>query len=265
LRSLREAQDSLIEAEKLAALGRLVAGVAHEINGPVGASLTVASALERKCGTFAAEAAHGDIRRSHLNDFVNAARDGASQLVANLNRAAELVLSFKQVAADRSGSDRRTFDIGSLTEQVFTSLRAGLRKHKLVLNVTCERGLTVNSYPGPYGQVLTNLFLNSVMHAFPEDATGTIDIKVHSAGDDSAEVYFCDDGCGMSFGVRRQAFNPFFTTRRDQGCTGLGLHIVHTIVTQRLGGRINLDSAPGEGTRVQLVLPRMAPADPAAS
>ena len=113
--------------------------------------------------------------------------------------------------------------------------------------------------------MLTNLFLNSVMHAFPDGKEGTIDIKVRASGKDDVEVLFSDDGCGMSFDVRRQAFNPFFTTRRDQGCTGLGLHIVHSIVTNRLGGRLSLDSEPGEGTRIQLILPRVAPAELASS
>ena len=117
----------------------------------------------------------------------------------------------------------------------------------------------MNSYPGPYGQVLTNLFLNSVTHAFPDGNGGTIDIKVQASGKDNVKILFSDDGCGMSAGVRRQAFDPFFTTRRDQGSTGLGLHIVHSIVTNCLGGRLNLDSEPGKGTRIQLVLPRTAP------
>ena len=172
LRNLRETQNSLIEAEKLAALGRLVAGVAHEVNNPVGISLTVASSLERKTAMFAAEVARGDLRRSRLNEFLETSRDASSQLVANLNRAAELIQSFKQVAADRNYSDQRTFDLGDLTEQVVMSLRPGLRKHHLTLTVDCEPNLTMNSYPGPYGQVLTNLFLNSVAHAFPDGRPG---------------------------------------------------------------------------------------------
>jgi PAS domain S-box-containing protein len=263
LRNLRETQNSLIEAEKLAALGRLVAGVAHEVNNPVGISLTVASSLERKSAAFAAEVARGDLRRSSLNDFLDAARDASGQLVANLNRAAELITSFKQVAADRNYSDQRSFDLGDLTEQVVLSLRPGLRKHRLSLNVECEPNLTMNSYPGPYGQVLTNLFLNSVAHAFPDGRAGTVDIKVRAAGSDHVEVIFADDGCGMSLDVRRRAFDPFFTTRRDQGGTGLGLHIVYSIVTNRLGGRLDLDSEPGRGTRVQIVLPRLAPLEQA--
>ena len=264
LRNLRETQNSLIEAEKLAALGRLVAGVAHEINNPVGISLTVASSLERKTALFADEVARGHIRRSSLNEFLETSRDASSQLVANLNRAAELITSFKQVAADRNYSDQRTFDLGDLTEQVVMSLRPGLRKHHLTLAVDCQPNLSMNSYPGPYGQVLTNLFLNSVAHAFPDGRPGTVDIKVREAGKDHAEIIFSDDGCGMSLDVRRRAFDPFFTTRRDQGGTGLGLHIVYSIVTNRLGGRLELDSEPGRGTRIQIVLPRVAPLEQAA-
>jgi len=264
LRNLRETQVSLIEAEKLAALGRLVAGVAHEVNNPVGISLTVASALERKTAIFAAEVARGNLRRSSLNDFLETSRDASSQLVANLNRAAELIQSFKQVAADRNYSDQRAFDLADLTEQVVMSLRPGLRKHNLTLNVECQPNLIMNSYPGPYGQVLTNLFLNSVAHAFPDGRAGTIDIQARESGKDNVEIIFSDNGCGMSLDVRRRAFDPFFTTRRDQGGTGLGLHIVYSIVTNRLGGRLDLDSEPGGGTRIQIILPRIAPLEQAA-
>jgi PAS domain S-box-containing protein len=264
LRNLRETQNSLIEAEKLAALGRLVAGVAHEVNNPVGISLTVASSLERKTALFTAEVARGDLRRSSLNEFLETSRDASSQLVANLNRAAELITSFKQVAADRNYSDQRTFDLGDLTEQVVMSLRPGLRKHNLTLTVDCQPNLTMNSYPGPYGQVLTNLFLNAVAHAFPDGKPGTVDIQVRESGKDNVEIIFSDNGCGMSLDVRRRAFDPFFTTRRDQGGTGLGLHIVYNIVTNRLGGRLDLDSEPGGGTRIQIILPRVAPLEQAA-
>jgi PAS domain S-box-containing protein len=264
LRNLRETQNSLIEAEKLAALGRLVAGVAHEVNNPVGISLTVASALERKTVNFTAEVARGELRRSSLTDFLETSRDASSQLVANLNRAAELIQSFKQVAADRNYSDQRSFDLGDLTEQVVMSLRPGLRKHNLTLNVDCQPNLMMNSYPGPYGQVLTNLFLNSVAHAFPDGKAGTVEIQVRESGKDNVEILFSDNGCGMSLDVRRRAFDPFFTTRRDQGGTGLGLHIVYSIVTNRLGGRLHLDSEPGGGTRIQMILPRTAPLEMAA-
>jgi PAS domain S-box-containing protein len=259
LRNLRETQNSLIEAEKLAALGRLVAGVAHEINNPVGTSLTVASSLQRKINILAAEAEHGTLKRSSLNEFLELGRTASSQLIANLDRAAELIQSFKQVATDRGHSSKRVFDLGKLTEQILTSLRPGLSKRGLVLNVECQPDLLMDSYPGPYGQVLTNLFLNSVTHAFPDGKEGLINIKGHGLENGDIEIAFSDDGCGMCPDVRRQAFDPFFTTRRDRGSTGLGLHVVHNIVTNCLGGRLTLDSAPGKGTKIQLILPRNAP------
>ena len=122
----------------------------------------------------------------------------------------------------------------------------------------------MNSYPGPYGQVLTNLVLNSAEHAFPDGARGSVHIAAQASGKNNIEVLFSDDGCGMSPEVRRQVFDPFFTTRRDQGSTGLGLHIVHNIVTNRLGGRINLEARPGAGTKIRIVVPREAPLEFAA-
>jgi signal transduction histidine kinase len=259
LEDLRAAQDRLIRAEKLAALGRLVAGVAHEINSPVGTSLTVASALERKRAAFAADVARGELKRSSLNEFLEVVEDASSLLASNLNRAAELIQSFKQVAVDEGYLDRRSFYAGDLTEQVLVGLRPSLREKNIALNVECQPDLEMNSHPGPYAQALTNLFLNAVMHAFPDGKGGAIDIKVRAAGTDQVEILFSDNGRGMSADVMRQAFNPFFTTRRESGSTGLGLHIVHNIVTNRLGGQLNFDSAPAAGTKIKIILPLAAP------
>jgi signal transduction histidine kinase len=260
LEDLRAAQDRLVQAEKLAALGRLVAGVAHEINSPVGTSLTVASALERKRAAFAADVARGELKRSSLNEFLEVVEQASSLLASNLKRAADLIQSFKQVAVDQGYLDRRSFYAGDLTERVLDSLRPALREKNIVLNVECQPDLAMNSYPGPYGQALTNLFLNAVTHAFPDGRGGEIDIKVRASNGDKVEILFSDNGCGMSADVRRQAFNPFFTTRRESGSTGLGLHIAHNIVTNRLGGQLNVDSAPGGGTKIQIILPLIAPA-----
>src|SRR5437016_4818927 len=258
LEGLRAAQDSLVQTEKLAALGRLVAGIAHEINTPVGTSLTVASAFINKTNRFEADVASGDVRRSVLTEFIAASREAASQVMINLNHAIDLIQSFKQVAADRNFSDRRGFDLGEVTEQVVKGLRFGLRRN-LAVNVECEPDLAMNSYPGPYGQVLTNLVINSAVHAFPDGARGSVHIAAQASGKHNVEVLFSDDGCGMSPAVKRQVFDPFFTTRRDQGSTGLGLHIVHNIVTNRLVGPINLESEPGAGTKIQIIMPREAP------
>jgi PAS domain S-box-containing protein len=258
LRRLQETQDSLIEAEKLAALGRMVAGVAHEINSPVGSSLTVASTLQRKAKLFASQAAHGDLKRSGLNEFVALVQQASEQLVSNLNRAAERVESFKQVARDQSQSHRRNFDAAELTGQVLSHLGRELRSRGAALKLSLEPALELDSYPGAFGQVLVNLVTNCLTHAFPDDGNGSIEITLRGMDAGHVELLVSDDGCGMTPEVKRQAFDPFFTTRRPQGATGLGLHIVYTIV-EKLGGRIALTSEPGAGTTVQLVLPRIAP------
>jgi PAS domain S-box-containing protein len=259
LRHLRDIQASLIEAEKLAALGRMVAGVAHEINTPLGSSLTVASTLQRRAELFAAEVARGDLKRSTLVRFLKLVSEASAQLVANLDRAAERVQSFKQVAADQTESYRRSFDAGELTGQVLSQFERQLRQRDIALSLRCEPGLVMDSYPGPFGQVLTSLAVNAMMHAFSDGETGTINVSLRAANDDHVELLFADDGCGMAPDVERRAFDPFFTTRRHDGASGLGLHIVHSIVVDRLGGQLRLESLPGAGTRFQLILPRIAP------
>lgn len=261
LAELRDTQRNLIDAEKLAALGGLVAGVAHEVNNPVGISLTVASSLQRRADAFAAELATGQLRRSRLTDFVAGIEDAATQLVANLHRAGELIQSFKQVAVDRSHAERRAFDLREATEQIVASLRPGLKKLPVTLEMDMPEGILLDSYPGPYGQVVTNLFLNAMIHAFPDAASGHIAINSRRSGADKVEITFSDDGKGMAADVAARAFDPFFTTRRGSGGTGLGLHIVYNLVTQRLGGRIVLASEPGRGTSFRMTLPLVAPSE----
>ena len=260
LEDLREAQQNLIAAEKLAALGGLVAGVAHEVNNPIGISLTVASSFARRCDDFANEVGSGPLRRSRLDEFLEGGRDAANQLVANLQRAGELVQSFKQVAVDRSHADRRQFDLRESTDQIVASLRPVLKKSQITLTVDVPAGIIMDSYPGSYGQVLTNLFLNSVVHAFPDGRAGSVMVEARQVRDD-VEIFVSDDGVGMSEDIQRRAFDPFFTTRRGEGGTGLGLHIIFNLVTQQLGGRLAFESRLGWGTRFRITLPRVAPGE----
>ena len=257
LAELRDTQKSLIQAEKLAALGGLVAGIAHEVNNPVGISLTVASSFARRCGAFAAKLRTPPLRRSSLDEFVATSRAAADQLVANLQRAGELIQSFKQVAVDRSHTERREFDLAEATDQIIASLRPVLKKLPLSLVVDVPPGISMNSYPGSYGQVLTNLFLNTVTHAYPDGRAGTLSVGARAVGGD-VEITVADDGIGMAEDVRMRAFDPFFTTRRGHGGTGLGLHIIFNIVTQSLNGRLTMDSAPGRGTTFHITIPRHA-------
>ncbi|WP_407181763.1 ATP-binding protein [Bradyrhizobium sp. STM 3562] len=259
LLELNTAQQNLIDAERLAALGGLVAGVAHEVNNPIGISLTVASSLARRTQIFEAELkSEGQLRRSQLEEFVRSSRDASEQLVANLHRAGELIQSFKQVAVDRSHAERRQFPLREATDQIIASLRPVLKRAPITLQTDVPENLVIDGYPGFYGQILTNLFLNAVNHAFADGRSGTISIAARPRGADDVEIIFADDGAGMTPEVQRQAFDPFFTTRRNEGGTGLGLHIVYNLVTQQLGGRMMLESRPGQGTTFRIIMPRIA-------
>jgi signal transduction histidine kinase len=259
LLELNAAQQNLIDAERLAALGGLVAGVAHEVNNPIGISLTVASSFARRTEMFEAELkSDGGLRRSQLEDFVRTSRDASAQLVANLHRAGELIQSFKQVAVDRSHAERRQFSLSEATDQIIASLRPVLKRAPIELTVDVPEGLIIDGYPGSYGQILTNLFLNAVNHAFVDGRSGTISIAARPRGQDDVEINFADNGAGMTPDVQRQAFDPFFTTRRNEGGTGLGLHIVYNLVTQQLGGRMMLESRLGQGTTFRITMPRVA-------
>jgi signal transduction histidine kinase len=259
LHELNAAQQNLIDAERLAALGGLVAGVAHEVNNPIGISLTVASSFARRTEMFEAELrSETGLRRSQLEDFVRTSREAASQLVGNLHRAGELIQSFKQVAVDRSHAERRLFNLSEATDQIVASLRPALKKASIALKVEVPEGLVIDGYPGSYGQILTNLFLNAANHAFADGRSGAITISAKPRGSDDVEIIFSDNGAGMTPDVQRQAFDPFFTTRRNEGGTGLGLHIVYNLVTQQLGGRMMLDSRLGQGTTFRIIMPRAA-------
>jgi signal transduction histidine kinase len=266
LLELNAAQQNLIDAERLAALGGLVAGVAHEVNNPIGISLTVASSFARRANMFEAELRSGSpLRRSQLEDFVRTCQDAAQQLVANLYRAGELIQSFKQVAVDRSHAERRQFSLSEATDQIIASLRPVLKRAPVTISVEVPDGLMIDGYPGSYGQILTNLFLNATNHAFPAGRSGTISISAKPRGNDDIEIIFADNGVGMTPDVQRQAFDPFFTTRRNEGGTGLGLHIVYNLVTQQLGGRMVLESRLGQGTTFRIIMPRAATGGPAES
>ncbi len=264
LLELNTAQQNLIDAERLAALGGLVAGVAHEVNNPIGISLMVASSFSRRTEMFEAELkSDSPLRRSQLEEFVRTSRDAAGQLVANLQRAGELIQSFKQVAVDRAHGERRQFSLSEATDQITTSLRPVLKKAPISLSVDVPEGLVIDGYPGSYGQILTNLFLNAANHAFAGERAGTISISARPRGADDVEIIFSDNGAGMTPDVQRQAFDPFFTTRRNEGGTGLGLHIVYNLVTRELGGRVMLHSRLGQGTTFRIIMPRAARGGPA--
>jgi signal transduction histidine kinase len=255
-RRLIETQDSLVQAEKMASLGGLVAGVAHELNTPMGIAVTASTHL-RDCVDALDQAVAGNrLTRSQLADFQQILRDTASLILSNASRAAELVQSFKQVAVDQASAERRRFDLHTYIDEVLVSLAPRLRQEPHQIQVDCPLNVMMDSYPGALSQILTNLLINSLVHAFPDGRSGLIIIQVRDLGDDLLELVFADDGKGVPPEHQDRLFDPFFTTNRAHGGSGLGLHIVYNLVTQTLRGSIRVQSEPGEGTRFILTMPR---------
>ena len=254
LESLRQAQGQLVMSEKLAALGGLVAGVAHEINTPVGVALSATSTMAEKNRILSELFATGEMKRSNLTEYLESTREGVEMSLLNLNRASDLIRSFKMVAADQVSESRRSFNVREYIGQVLLSLRPKLKKTPHRVEVECDEALVIESYPGALSQILTNLIVNSLTHAFRENEAGLIRIEV-AKNDGTLNLTYSDDGCGIAPEIQDRIFEPFFTTARAKGSTGLGLHIVFNIVTGTLGGTITCCSAPGQGTTFQVRMP----------
>ncbi|MGQ9364708.1 sensor histidine kinase [Azospirillum sp. ST 5-10] len=261
LSDLRHAQETLIQSEKMASLGALVAGVAHEVNTPVGVALTGITHLADATRQFRRRVADGAVRRADLADYIDTAAEVCALIETNLHRAGELIQSFKQTAVDQTSEERRCFDLKAYLDDVLTSLHPRLKKMQHGVAVDCPEGVIVDGYPGALFQVLTNLTMNALTHAFPEGQAGRIEISVTPAPPGEVELRFADDGCGIPEANRLRIFDPFFTTRRSAGGSGLGLHIVYNIVTKRLRGSIRVESEEGHGTTFVIRFPlTMAPA-----
>lgn len=259
LSELRATQAHLVQAEKLAALGQLVAGVAHEINTPIGLALTTSTTFDDELAQLRRFVASGQVRRSDLTRSVDRLGEGAGLVFANLTRAADLVHSFKQVAADQAAQDRRSFAVRPWLTELTSTLTPLLRRKGHAVRIACADDIVLNSYPGALAQVVSNLVLNAVIHAFPDGRAGTLAIEVARAGEAQIRILFRDDGCGIPRENLQRIFDPFFTTRRDAGSTGLGLHIVHNLVVSTLRGQITLESEERVGTQVTIELPRTLP------
>ncbi|WOD41523.1 ATP-binding protein [Nodosilinea sp. E11] len=247
-------QTELVEAEKMAALGGLVAGVAHEINTPVGVSITMASTLMDETQKLMQAVAAGPLRRSLLDHYLLIAEESTSLILNNLNRAGELVQSFKQVAVDQTIAEKRRFAVKPYLEEVVTSLSPQIKHTGHSLTVTGDNSVVLSSYPGALAQVATNLVTNSLTHAYPCEARGHLRFDV-SQHQDQVVVNYSDDGCGIPEAIIGKIFDPFFTTARDKGGSGLGLHIAYNLVMQRLQGQIEIRSVEGQGTEFTLLLP----------
>jgi len=247
-------QKQLIAQEKMAALGSLTAGIAHEINTPLGIGISAASLLEEKTRVLCEAYHDGTMKRSDLNNYLDIATQSNNMLMGNLKRAAELVQSFKQVAIDQSSEELRTFKFKEYLEEILLQLRPRIKqtKHKIEINATED--ITITSYPGIFSQIITNLVMNSIIHAYESEDSGLIVISYHRHFN-SLILEYTDDGKGIETENLQKIFDPFFTTKRNQGGSGLGLHILFNLVTQKLSGTIDCDSKLGLGTKFMIKVP----------
>ena len=261
LTEVERARDELIQSEKHAALGRLVAGLSHEMNTPLGNGRLAVTALEERLARFEASL-EGGLRRSELDAFVGGVRASIEIAELNLAKASELMGSLKQVAADRTASRRRRFQLGEVIDEVLLTLSPSIRRRPvdLRLDLAEDGEIWLDSYPGELGQAITNLIENCLAHAFDDDTRGRVDIRARFVPPDHLSIRLSDDGKGMTEEEMRRAFDPFFTTNLGRGGTGLGLYITRNSVMNVLGGSITVESAPGEGSSFEILIPLSAPA-----
>lgn len=258
LARLKEAQETLVQTEKLASLGALVGGVAHEINTPVGIALSCASHLADATAHMRKLFEADDIGIDDFQHYMDTAADTSQLILRNCERAADLIRSFKQVAVDRTSSERRRFDLAAYIGETLASLKPRLRQAGLRVDIACPAGLEVDGYPGALSQVLTNFVMNSIVHGYDEGQSGHLSITVDEPSPGQVRLVYADDGRGIAEEHRTRIFDPFFTTRRGAGGTGLGLHIVYNLVTGPLEGQLSVDSEAGRGTRFTVTFPRRA-------
>lgn len=259
LETLNKAQEELIRSEKLAALGSLVAGVAHELNTPIGNSLMAASTLVDHTRALAGNYARNDLKRSTLENYIRDAEKAGDIMMRNLHRAADLITGFKQVALDQTTSQRRQFSLAEVISEIMLTLWPTLKKTAYVVHQNIPDSLEMDSYPGPLGQVVTNLVNNALLHGFEGRKTGTVYISAQPASEGWMELSVQDDGVGIPSTNLNRIFDPYFTTKLGAGGSGLGLNITHNIVTGILGGRIRVQSEVGAGATFILTLPIVAP------
>ena len=259
METLQEAQASLIQSEKLASLGALVAGVSHELNTPIGNALTVVTTCADKNKAFATLLEAGALRKSSLQRYLQDMQEAELLATRNLNKAADLIRSFKQVAIDQTSYQRRRFDLMLMLREILLTIQPMLRQEHIVVYYDVATGIIFDSFPGPLGQIVTNLINNALIHAFEKGVDGEMHISALMENSHWVSLTISDNGKGIAPEHLSKVFDPFFTTRLGQGGSGLGLHIVHNLVTGILGGQIRVFSVEGKGTQFVMRLPLVAP------
>jgi signal transduction histidine kinase len=258
--TLAKAREDLVRNEKLAGLGALVAGIAHELNTPIGNSLMAATTFEMQTDDISAHmASDGGVTRKEFEHYIENARLSVDILSRNLHRAADIVTNFKQVAVDQTSSQRRSFLLAEVIAGNLLTLQPTIKRTPFVITQQVPQDLMMESYPGPLGQVVTNLINNAILHGYEGRSEGLIAVSAQLSAQGWVTLSVEDHGAGIAGADLPRIFDPFFTTKMGVGGSGLGLNIVHNIVTEILGGRIDVRSEVGGGTRFTLTLPMSAP------
>lgn len=261
---LQRALDQLVQSEKLAALGSLVAGMAHELNTPIGNTLLAATTVKETLHDFDQLLTSGNARRSDVTDALQRLQEGFALIERGTTRAAKLVQDFRQIAVDQGSAARRPFDLHEVVQSVVATAAPLLKPGQHHVSVDVDRGIGMDSYPGPLEQVLTHLLANALIHGFAHRSEGVVSIHAHR-DNETVVLAVTDDGCGITEANQKHVFEPFYTTRLGHGSSGLGMYVVHSLVCDVLCGTVTLRSTPGHGTTVTVRLPCMAPHPPGAA
>jgi signal transduction histidine kinase len=254
---LDQARVELVRGEKLAGLGSLVAGVAHELNTPIGNTVIVASTMQEQVTSFTKTFNSGNLRKSDLKLLLERVNEGTELLIRSTHRARDLVASFKHVAVDQTSDRRREFKVAEVVDDVLNTMRPSFSG--MNINSEVQPDILCEGYPGPLGQLLTNLIQNAIIHGVGQAKDGLVSVMCKSLDDNQMEIVVEDNGQGMTPEIMKKIFEPFFTTRLGSGGSGLGLSIVHNLATGMLGGKIAVESTIGKGTRFIVTLPRISP------
>ncbi len=255
-KSLRNAMTQLVEQEKMASLGAVVSGVAHEINTPLGIGVTITSYLNKISSELRATFEEGGLSKHKLSEFLNASKESLEILDTNLTRAANLVNSFKKISVNQSTEEMIQFNLSDYFDMILLSLKHEYKNKPYEIVIECDPNLSIYSYPGAYSQIFTNFFINSFIHGFKNQENGKIQINANLiANDTRLLITYKDNGAGIEAEVLDRIFEPFFTTNRAKGGSGLGLYIVYNLVGQKLNGSINCHSVIGEGTTFVMDVP----------
>lgn len=255
LEKLHQFQRQIVENEKMASLGDMVAGVAHEVNTPIGLGITASTMMLDRLAVIDQQFKDKTLKASAMERFINESRENLNIIYRNLDRAAQLISSFKQVAVDQTSEEAREVNVKQLIEETLMSMRPRLKKVTHTINIDCPETLNVMCKAGPLNQILINLIMNSLIHAFETVENGKIDVIARLTDDQKLKIIYKDNGSGIPTSIKKRIFDPFVTTKRGQGGSGLGMHLVFNLVTQALNGNIKLESEEGNGVEFTLTFP----------